>query len=86
MTKAERQRRKRRREIQRVLAWTLLVMFELLLAAVPTAITAAIIIPLVYWQRGYYGMGSEWILIIAVFCITYSAVHNRICDRIFEEE
>lgn len=85
MTRAESQRRKRKREIQRVCAWTLLIMFELLVAAAPTAITAVILIPLAYWQRGYYGVGSEWLLIIAVFCITYSAIHNRICDRIFEE-
>ena len=85
MTKAERQRRKRKREIQRVCALTLLIMFELLVAAALTAITAAILIPFAYWQRGYYGVGSEWLAIIAVFCITYSAVHNRICDRIFEE-
>lgn len=86
MTRAERQRRKRRREIKRVYAWTLLVAIELLASAVPTAIIAAIIIPILYWQRGYYGAGSEWFLIIAVFCITYGAIHNRICDRIFEEE
>lgn len=86
MTRVERRRRKRRREIQRICAWTLLVAIELFAAAVPTAIIAAIIIPFAYFQRGYYGVGSEWLLIIAVFCITYGAIHNRICDRIFEEE
>lgn len=85
MTRTERQRRKRRRKIQRACAWTVLIVFELLMAAAPTAITAAILIPLAYRERGYYGMGSEWILIIAVFCIAYSTIHNRICDRIFEE-
>lgn len=86
MTRAERQRRKRRREIQRVRAWTLLIVIELLISAVPTAITAAILIPLAYWQRGYYGVGGEWLVILIVFCTTYIVIHNRICDRIFGEE
>lgn len=85
MTRAERQRRRRKRKIQRVCAWAALIVFELLMAAAPTAITAAILIPLVYTQRGYYGVGSEWILIISVFCVAYSTIHKRICDRIFEE-
>lgn len=85
MTRTERQRRKRRRKIQRACAWTVLIVFELLIAAAPMTITAAILIPLVYAQRGYYGVGSEWILIISVFCVAYSTIHRKICDRIFEE-
>lgn len=85
MTRAEKKRRRRNRKIQRVCAWTVLILFELLVSAVPTALTSAILLPLAYRERGYFGVGSEWLLIIAIFCITYSAFHNRICDKIFKE-
>ena len=87
MTRLETQRRKRRiRRIQRAGAWVLLIAFELLLSAAPAAVTAAIILPAVYEKRGYYGIGSEWIFIAILFCFVFYTVHNRICDKLFEEE
>lgn len=87
MTRAQaRRRRKRKAKIQRIAVWTLVYLFELLMSLVPTAVTAALILPYVYSERGGYGIGSEWLLILLVFCFAYRAVHNWICDRIFWEE
>lgn len=87
MTRAQaRRRRKRKAKIQRMAVWTLVYLFELLMSLVPTAVTAALILPYAYSKRGGYGIGSEWLLILLVFCFTYRTVHNWICDRIFGEE
>lgn len=66
-------------------AWILVGLFELITTAAPTAVTAAIVLPLAYAERGYRGMGSEWLIIAAVFCITYGIIHNKVCDKIFKE-
>lgn len=84
--KQARCRRKRRRRLQQIGAWTMLIMLELAAAAAPTIILAAILLPLVRRERGYAAMGSEWLIIAATFCITYSIVHKRICEKIFKEE
>ena len=53
MTRAAARRRKKRiREAQRIFAWTVLYLFEILLAAAPTAIIAAITLPLAYRKEG----------------------------------
>lgn len=86
MTKAQaRRRRKIRRKVQYITAWSVVVAFELITSAAAAAVTAAIVIPLAQWERGYTAYGSEWLLIAIVFCATYYKTHNRICDRIFEE-
>ncbi len=80
-----RRRRKRRKNLQQIGAWMLLLAVELLITAVPTALLALIFVSLAYAERGYMALGSEWLMTAAVFCITYSITHNRICDKIFEE-
>lgn len=86
MTRAAARRRKRRiREAQRIFAWTVLCLFEILLAAAPTAIVAAIALPLAYSERGHFAIGGEWLMILIVFCGAYFQIHNWICDKIFEE-
>lgn len=79
-------RRKHRRRFQQIRAWTALILLEILFAAVPTAGAAAVFLPLAYAERGYMAMGSEWLIIAAVFCITYRITHNRVCDKIFGQE
>lgn len=87
MTRTQaRRKRKRRQRLRRMEAWTILILLELLVAATPTIILAAILLPFVYRERGYEAVGSEWLMIAATFCITYSIVHKRICEKIFEEE
>lgn len=87
MTRAQARRRKKRKaKIQRMAAWTVVYLFELLISLTPTAVTAAFILPYAYSERGGYGIGSEWILILLVFVFSYRSVHNWICDRVFGEE
>lgn len=83
MTKEQSRRRKKFRKIG---AWTLLLLVELFLSAIPATVTAAVALPLAYAERGYAAMGSEWLIIAVVFCIAYAVIHNKICNTIFEEE
>lgn len=86
MTKSEaRRRRKRRQRLRQIGAWTMLILLELVAAAAPTVILAAFLLPFAQRERGYAAMGSEWLIIAATFCITYSIVHWRICKKIFKE-
>ena len=86
MTRTQvRRRRKRRQRLQKIGAWMVLFLFELFVAAVPTAMLAAILLSLTLMERGYIAMGSEWLAIPAAFCITYSIFHLWICKKIFEE-
>lgn len=89
MTKAEAQRRRRRRKTKRMIAcvaaWVVFIAIEVLIALAPTAVVAAITIPMAYAERGYSAIGGEWVMIIFTFCGTFSIVHRRACDRIFEE-
>ncbi len=87
MTRTEaRNRRRRKRKMQYVLAWTAVFLFEILIAAAPTAITAAILIPITYAERGGMAVGGEWLAIMIVFCFAYRAIHGWVCDRIYGEE
>lgn len=85
MTREARRRKRRIRKIKRAAAWTALIALEIAMAAVPTAIMAAIVFPLAYAERGGAGVGSEWLLIIIVFCLVFGTIHNRVCDRIYGE-
>lgn len=85
MTREARRRKRRIRKIKRAAAWTVLIALEIAVAAVPTAITAAIVFPFAYAERGGVGVGSEWLLIIIVFCLAFGTIHNRVCDRIYGE-
>lgn len=87
MTRTEVRRRKRRiRKIQQTLAWTVVILFEILVSAAPAAVTAAILIPLTFSERGRMAVGGEWLAIGIVFYIAYRAIHRWVCNRIFGEE
>lgn len=81
-----RQRRRAKRRAQRAAAWALVYLFEIVAAAVPTAIAAAVLIPLAEAERGYSAVGGEWLAIAFVFYISYAAVHNAICNAIYGKE
>ncbi|PLT76232.1 hypothetical protein CDL24_11145 [Mediterraneibacter gnavus] len=87
MTRAEaRNRQRRKRRMQYVLAWTAVFLFEILIAAAPTAIVAAFLIPITYAERGRIAVGGEWLAIMIVFCFAYRVIHGWVCDRIYGEE
>ncbi len=86
MTRTQaRRRRKRRQKLRQIGAWTLLLVAELFAAAVPSALVAAVLLPFAWWERGYAAMGSEWLAISVVFCITYCIIHRRVCNKIYKE-
>lgn len=86
MTRTQvRQRKKRKRKAQQIVAWTLIWAVELLAAAAQTALVAAIAIPVAFSQRGYFAIGGEWLLIAIAFCGAFFLIHKQVCDRIFEE-
>ena len=83
MTRAQaRRRRKRRQRLLQIGTLMALILFEILVAVVPAGILAAILLPLVKRARGYTAIGGEWLLILAVFYITYSIIHWWICKKI----
>lgn len=82
MTKAEARRRRRRRQIA---AWAVVLLAEVLAVAAQTAVVAVPLVLFAKAQRGYSAFGAEWIIILAVFCGGHFIVHNRVCDKIFEE-
>lgn len=86
MTKAEKQAERRRRERKRALAWTVVLLVEAVIAAAPAAVVATVVLPLAYEQRGYMAMGGEWLMIAATFCGAFYAIHQWICDKIYEED
>lgn len=81
----ERYKRKIKRDLQRIAAWAVVIAIELAISAALAAVTAVIVLPIAYKERGYIAYGSEWALIAIVFCAAFYAIHNRVCDRIFEE-
>ncbi len=82
----EKKNTRRKHETQRIVAWMLLMLIEIAAAAVPAVLLAAVLIPMARAVRGYEAIGGEWLAIGVVFCIAYTVIHNRICDKIFEEE
>ena len=68
-----------------IIAWTILILCELLVASIPASFAAKILVPLGRAARGYETFGVEWLVVAAVFCIAYTLVHKYACDRIFEE-
>lgn len=78
-------RRNRAKEWRRIGAWTLLGLIELAATALPTAIVAVLLVAIAHAQRGYTAFGGEWLIIAAVFCVTFTIVHNRVCDKLFKE-
>lgn len=84
-TRRERRRARKLRRLKQAGALAVLFTVEVLIAAVPTAVTAAIILPMAYAQRGYGAVGGECLLLLLIFCTAYSLAHSRICDWIFGE-
>lgn len=80
---AKEKRRRRRRLI--FAAWSILIFCELLVSSIPAALAAQILVPLGRAARGSEAFGVEWMIVAAVYCITYTLVHKYACDRIFEE-
>lgn len=86
MTRAQaKRRRNRKRKMQRIAAWAGLYAAEILAAAVPTAVVSAVVLPLAYRSRGYYAVGSEWLMIILAFVVAYTVIHEWVCNKLFEE-
>ena len=81
-----RQRHRAKRKAQRAAAWTLVYLFEILIAAVPTAISVAIFVPWAAAERGYFAVGGEWLIVALVFYISYVFIHNAVCDALFGKE
>ncbi len=75
-----------KRERQRIVAWALLMLIEIVAAAAPVMLLAAMLVPIARAERGYEAIGGEWLAIGTAFCIAFTAIHNHICDKIFEEE
>lgn len=67
-------------------ALLLAVLAELVAAAIPTAMVGVILIPIGYAERGYFGIGGEWLLIAIVFCAAYTAIHCQVCRRLLKED
>lgn len=81
----ERKARERQRRRLVFAAWTILIFCELLVASIPAALAAKILVPLGRAARGYEAFGVEWLIVAAVYCVTYACVHKYACDRIFWE-
>ncbi len=84
MNRKEKRRRRRRYEARRIFAFALLILLELVAAAIPTGVAAAVLVPICRVVRGYRAMSVEWILIGAVFVAAYAAIHNTVCNKLEE--
>lgn len=84
MTRAEAKKKRRKRAARQTVAWAIVMACELLAAALPAAVAAAILFPAAYAERGYSAFGSEHALVALVFCVTYNIIHKRVCKKIFE--
>ena len=80
------QRRRAKRRVQRTAALVLVYLFEILVAAAPTAIAAAVFVPWAAQERGYTAVGGEWFLVAFVFYVSYVLVHNAVCDALYGKE
>lgn len=64
-TAAKRNARLRAKRKRRA-AYTILFVIEILVGIAAGAVTAAILVPLAWKERGYLSFGSEWLFIIIV--------------------
>ncbi len=85
MTRTEARKARERQRRRRIIAWAILILCELLVATIPAAVVAKVLLPLGRAARGYASFGVEWLVAAAVFCIAYALAHKYACDRIFEE-
>lgn len=81
----EKKKIRRKRNLQRIGAWTAVFAIELVSAALTATATAAILLPIAHARRGYAAMGGEWLAILMVFIVSYTVIHRKICNEIFEE-
>lgn len=81
-------RRKQKRPSRARIAgqWGLLMLAELIVAAVPAGAVAMLLIPEAYRFRGYPAIGGEWLAIIATYCGAYALLYHWLCDQIFKED
>ena len=82
MTRTEARKARERQRRRRITAWSILIFCELLVATIPAAVVAEVLLPLGRAARGYASFGVEWLVVAAVFCIAYALAHKYACDRI----
>lgn len=82
----KRRRKRRRRVAGYYAAWAAICIAEALLSAAPTALGAAVFIPMANSCREQPGFGSEYLLLAIIFIAAFTAIHNWTCDRIFGRE
>ena len=46
-------------------------LLHVLMALVPAAIVAVVVIPLAMAERGYWAIGGEWLIAVLVFFVSY---------------
>lgn len=56
----------------RFLLLTIIAIIKTLISLIPVGLLGLLLIPHAIKERGYIAFGGEWILIIALFCITYT--------------
>lgn len=78
--------KKDKRKRETAIAWAVVYAYELMAAAIATAVAAAILIPVEAFARGYIATGSELILLPLVYWAAFRHVHNRTCDKLFGKE
>ena len=66
--------------------WTIICLVEAILASIPTAILAAILIPLATKMRGYTAFGGEYLLLGFVLLVAFNVIHKWVCKKIFGKE
>ena len=84
--RGQRELRRAQAKMRYYTAWTIICLMEAVTAAVPTAIMAALIIPLSVTLRGGPGFGGEYLLLAMTFVVTFRIIHYRTCDKVFGEE
>lgn len=77
---------RRKRRAKRIAAWVILYAAEVVIALIPAAAAAAILIPWVLADRGYFAVGGEWIAVGLIFYLTYVSIHNIVCSKIYGKE
>lgn len=79
------ERKKWYHRIIRAALWAVVILVELVLAAIPAAVAAMFLLPTGFKARGEAAFGVEWLIITLLFCATYTAIHYWFCRKIFEE-
>ena len=72
--------------MKRIIAIGILIAAEIVAAFIPTVLAAVPLMKLAYAERGYKAYGGEWLLIIAIYVVSFYIIHNKVCDKIFEED